>query len=248
MGVLTDGIVYEFYADSDEPNMMDSKAFLSFNLRDVAKGKIEDSILEGVKNLQKAFFDPENIGAEAKRKIIFQSIVEQIKELSQNPSEPFVRLLLQGVGLTHVRKAIDDYTSLTKEAFKEFINSIILERLDLPQQTREKEKPVMAEEVITLEREEVEEVRKISLADLVKANILPAGSVVFDKGRRWYAIITEQGKLSHEGKEWTPSGLATNVLKVGSYNGWVFWYIERKGRLVSLAELREEAESAVSTS
>ena len=87
MGILTDGIVYEFYADSDEPNMMDSKAFLSFNLRDVAKGKIEDSILEGVKNLQKAFFDPENIGAEAKRKIIFQSIVEQIKELSQNPSE-----------------------------------------------------------------------------------------------------------------------------------------------------------------
>lgn len=27
MGILTDGMIYEFYADSDEPNMMDSKAF-----------------------------------------------------------------------------------------------------------------------------------------------------------------------------------------------------------------------------
>ena len=38
MGVLADGLVYEFYADSDEPNMMDQTAFLALDLREVAKG------------------------------------------------------------------------------------------------------------------------------------------------------------------------------------------------------------------
>jgi hypothetical protein len=58
MGVLTDGLVYEFYADSEEPNMMDQTAFLSVDLRQVAKGKIEESVLDGLRGLQKAAFDP----------------------------------------------------------------------------------------------------------------------------------------------------------------------------------------------
>jgi hypothetical protein len=61
MGVLTDGIVYEFYADSDEPNMMDNTAFLTVDLRQVAKGKVEESVFDGLRGLTKPAFDPENI-------------------------------------------------------------------------------------------------------------------------------------------------------------------------------------------
>ena len=32
LGILTDGLVYEFYADSDDPNMMDQTAFLVVDL------------------------------------------------------------------------------------------------------------------------------------------------------------------------------------------------------------------------
>ena len=78
MGVITDGLIYEFYADSDEPNMMDMTAFLMLDLREAAKGKIENSVDEGLRSLQKSKFDPENIGAEAKRKLIFQNLVQQI--------------------------------------------------------------------------------------------------------------------------------------------------------------------------
>ena len=35
LGVLTDGLQYEFYADSDKPNMMDDTAFLKINLREI---------------------------------------------------------------------------------------------------------------------------------------------------------------------------------------------------------------------
>ncbi|MGH6846666.1 MAG: type I restriction endonuclease [Methylocella sp.] len=123
MGVITDGLVYEFYADSDEPNMMDQAAFLRLDMREIAKGKIEDSVEGGIKSLQKVNFDPENIGAEAKRKLIFQHFVQQIAVLAEEPSEPLVRMLLQGAGLSHVRtKALTDFRELTRSAFREFVN------------------------------------------------------------------------------------------------------------------------------
>lgn len=152
MGVLADGLIYEFYADSDEPNMMDIKAFLSFDLREVAKGKIEDSIVDGLKSLHKDIFDPDNIGAEAKRKLVFQNLVQQISALSTNPSEAFVRLLLQNIGLMHIRaKAMSDYVSLTKDAFGEFVNIRILQRLDLPAKDKEADKPVQVIEISKIE-------------------------------------------------------------------------------------------------
>lgn len=152
MGVITDGLVYEFYADTDEPNMMDVNAFLSLDLREVAKGKIENSVEEGLKSLQKNSFDPENIGAEAKRKLIFQNLVQQIAKLAEEPGEAFVRLLLTNAGLSHIRsKALVEYIELTRSAFREFVSIRILQRLDLPTRGMEGEKAVLAPEVTAIE-------------------------------------------------------------------------------------------------
>lgn len=144
MGVITDGLVYEFYADSDEPNMMDQTAFLSLDLREVAKGKIEDSVDEGLRSLQKTNFDPDNIGAEAKRKLIFQNVVQQIAKLAESPSEALVRTLLQNAGVSHVRtKALEEYRDLVRNAFKEFVNIKILQRLDLPAKEKDVDKATL---------------------------------------------------------------------------------------------------------
>jgi predicted type IV restriction endonuclease len=147
MGVITDGLVYEFYADSDEPNMMDQAAFLAFDLHEVAKGKIEDSVEDGLRSLQKTNFDPDNIGAEAKRKLIFQNVIQQIAKLAEEPSEPFVRMLLQNAGLSHIRtKALTEYRDITRNAFREYVNLRILQRLDIPAQDKELEKAILPPE------------------------------------------------------------------------------------------------------
>jgi predicted type IV restriction endonuclease len=149
MGVITDGLVYEFYADSDEPNMMDPTAFLALDLREVAKGKIEDSVEEGLRSLQKNNFDPENIGAEAKRKLIFQNVIQQIANLAEEPSEPFVRMLLQNTGLSYVRtKALTEFRDITRSAFREFVNLRILQRLDIPANDKELEKSITPQEPV----------------------------------------------------------------------------------------------------
>ena len=37
--------------------MMDEKAFLSVNLRDIANGRLDESVVEGLRSLQKGQFD-----------------------------------------------------------------------------------------------------------------------------------------------------------------------------------------------
>jgi hypothetical protein len=132
MGLLTDGLVFEFYADSDEPNMMDANAFLTVNLRDVAGGRLEESVLDGLRSLQKGQFDPENIGAEAKRKLVFQKFLHEITALAEKPNEAFTRMLLKAAGIQHVRdKTLPDFQDLVGAAFREFVNVKILQRLEL---------------------------------------------------------------------------------------------------------------------
>lgn len=133
MGILTDGLIWEFYADSDEPNMMDANPFLRFDLRDIARGKVDDSALEGLHSLRKSEFDPENIGAEAKRKHIYNSVLAQVATVFAEPPEEFARPLLRKAGIGHVsQKALDEYRPVIQAAFREFINRQILHRLDLP--------------------------------------------------------------------------------------------------------------------
>jgi len=146
MGLLTDGLIFEFYADSDEPHMMDEKAFLSVNLRDIANGRLDESVVEGLRSLQKGRFDPENIGAEAKRKLVFQKFLHEITKISENPSEAFTRMLLRTVGIRHVRDKLPEFQELVGAAFREFVNVKILQRLEL---TKAATSPAVQPEAVT---------------------------------------------------------------------------------------------------
>ena len=54
--VLTNGIIYRFYTDLDDENIMDEKPFLEVNLLD-----IKDNQIEELKKFHKSYFDVDNI-------------------------------------------------------------------------------------------------------------------------------------------------------------------------------------------
>lgn len=133
LGILTDGIGWEFFADSEEPNMMDSTPFLTVDLKMVADGKVSDQVIEGLQQVSKQTFDPSNVGSEARRKFVFQSFVDQVRALVDAPPEPFVRSLLDGANIKRIRTAnIGEYQELAKRAIQAVIDARILSRLDLP--------------------------------------------------------------------------------------------------------------------
>lgn len=222
MGVLTDGLIYEFYADSDEPNMMDQKAFLTLDLREIAKGKIEDTVEEGLKSVQKTNFDPDNIGAEAKRKLIFQNVVQEIAKLTEDPSESFVRLLIQNAGLKYLRaKALTEYKEITKSAFREFINFRILQRLDIPAKDKELEKAISVPEI---QPTEISQKLDDALA------LSPLELTIFQYAKQRLAFLVKEDELFNE----------IENIACRKYKGKfvVYYKRERLGRLFEFYEGR----------
>jgi predicted type IV restriction endonuclease len=134
LGILTDGLKYEFYADSDKPNMMDEAAFLRLDLAEVAKdATIDDNTLGGIAAIRSGLFNPEDVGAEAKRKLLFESIVETIKQFKSEPSDDFIRFILGrpevGGKISKVtQKIVDSNRDVVRAAMEAFVAQEALAR------------------------------------------------------------------------------------------------------------------------
>jgi hypothetical protein len=151
-GVLTNGLVYRFFTDLEQPNKMDEKPFLEFNILD-----FKDQEVEELKKFAKSSFDLDTILATANELKYTRAIRNLLSDWMTNPSEDFVRLvstdLLSGRRFTPAVK--DQFTALSKRAFQQLISDKINERL----------KVAMRPETLAVSTPEVIEVAQHSDAD-----------------------------------------------------------------------------------
>ncbi len=125
IGVLTNGVIYRFYTDLEEPNKMDARPFLEFNLLN-----IKESTVEELKMFSKSFFSLDETLTAATELKYTTEIKRIFAEQLLNPSENFVKFFASQVysgKLTQVVK--QQFTGLTKKALNHFINDRINERL-----------------------------------------------------------------------------------------------------------------------
>lgn len=88
-GVLTNGIIYNFHTDLEQPNIMDDKPFLSINLEDLKDGSIK--ILQ---NFTKSEYNLTNILDSAEAMKYIKAIRNEFEKEIENPSDEMVRLLV----------------------------------------------------------------------------------------------------------------------------------------------------------
>jgi hypothetical protein len=125
LGILTNGVIYKFFSDLEEPNKMDSRPFLEFDLFDV-----NERVVEELKKFAKESFDIENILSTASDLKYTKGIKRILAEQWMNPSEDFVRLLATRVYSGRMTQTVkDQFTEIAKRAFQEFVNDRINERL-----------------------------------------------------------------------------------------------------------------------
>ncbi|MBU1223813.1 MAG: type I restriction enzyme HsdR N-terminal domain-containing protein [Gammaproteobacteria bacterium] len=147
-GVLTNGLVYRFFTDLEQPNKMDEKPFLEFNVLDFKEQDVEE-----LKKFAKVTFDVDEILATANELKYTRAIQNLLADWMENPSEDFVRCvtsdLLNGRRFTPAVK--EQFTQITKRAFKQLIGSRINERLrvamtpDVPAAKETIQEPTVAE-------------------------------------------------------------------------------------------------------
>jgi hypothetical protein len=125
IAALTDGIIYRFYTDIEEPNKMDLKPFMEFNMLD-----IQESLVAELKRLTKQAFNLEAILTVASELKYTREIRRILNEQLNAPSEEFVKFLAAQVYPGKLTLAVrEQFAGITKRAFAQFINERITERL-----------------------------------------------------------------------------------------------------------------------
>ena len=124
-GVLTNGILYRFYSDLDEPNKMDTKPFLEINLLEV-----KDSVVDELKQFSKSFFNVQEALTTATELKYTREIKRILTEQLSMPSEEFVKFFASQIYTGKLNQAAkQQFTHFTKKALNQFINDRINDRL-----------------------------------------------------------------------------------------------------------------------
>jgi hypothetical protein len=131
-GVLTNGLVYKFFTDLEQPNKMDETPFFDFNVLDFKERDVEE-----LKKFAKSAFDIDAILHTANDLKFTTAIQSKLAGWMAAPEEKFVRLL--AADLVGTRKftqtVIDQFTAITKRAFEQMLSERINDRLKGAMQT-----------------------------------------------------------------------------------------------------------------
>ena len=125
IGALTNGQVWNFYMDLDEPNKMDSKPFLVLDLLDIDK-----AVLPELQKLSKPSFDIDSIASSAEELKYVSAIKRFISDEFKEPSDEMVRLLAGKVYDGAFRQnVLEKFRPLVEKAMKRFLTDQVNDRL-----------------------------------------------------------------------------------------------------------------------
>ncbi|MCP9754071.1 restriction endonuclease [Lacihabitans sp. CCS-44] len=163
-GILTNGITYKFYSDLVEPNKMDEKPFLEFNI-----SEIKDVQIEELKKFHKSYFDAESIINSASELKYTNELKHLIQNEFNSPSPDFVRFFAKQVYPSVVTaKVLDQFTNLTKKSIQQYISDLITERLKTALD-QEDEKSKLNNEAETIQEIEASESKIITTEEEIEA-------------------------------------------------------------------------------
>lgn len=147
--ILTNGIVYKFFSDIEEPNILDKEPFFTFNLTE-----FKESQLETLSEFCKENFDLEKAYSNAGDLKYIKQFEEVIENQYRNPSDDFVRYLLDKSGIydgIKTAKVIEKHKKTTIEAFNLFMSKVMKTSLDFNLSVKQGEETDKNEIVTTLE-------------------------------------------------------------------------------------------------
>lgn len=201
-GVLTNGIIYRFYADLIKENIMDDVPFLEINLE-----KLREAQIEEVKKFCKENFDLDNILSSANELKYMSEVKKIIRSEFVEPSPEFVKLLTKRVyeGIV-TQKVLDQFTDIVKRAVKSHINDVMSEKLGIAiKATEAAGAPVQTSSTASEQEESVkeddekaskinttiEELEGYYIVKSVVCEVIPAERVTYRDSQSYFAIFAD---------------------------------------------------------
>ena len=229
-GILTDGIIYRFFSDLDQPNVMDPKPFFEFNMLDFTEAHVEQ-----LKRFTKSAFDLLET-VDAARELKYTTEIKRIlaEELS-SPSEEFVKFIVKRVHKGIATQTVkEQFSTLTQQAFAQFINDRINTRLQSALE-REDDQPSKGSDGETAGDPDQEsdtevaplEVEALHIIKAILRDLVDVHRVGMRSGNRYNSVLIDGSPYKRVCRLW----LKTSNLRLG--------IVDEDGRdvNVSLADL-----------
>lgn len=81
---------------------------------------------------------------------------------------------------------------------------------------------------------------KVSLSQLIVANLLQEHEILYNKNGDKIATLTDNNKVIYENSEYSIHKLSAKLLNKNNNNGWSYFYIKRNNKLICIDSLRYE--------
>ena len=169
IGILTNGVIYRFYTDLEEPNKMDKKPFFEVNLLDVQ----EQSVAE-LKKLSRSSFNLQEVLSAACDLKYTREIKRILADEMAQPSDDFARFFAERIHSGRITQNVKaQFVEITKKAFRSFLNDQITERLKSAMATPEPPSgEQVAQDTVEPEPEPVPEPRVVTTPEELEAYYL----------------------------------------------------------------------------
>ncbi len=131
VAMLSNGLMFEFYVDSQSSGVMDADPFLTLDFETMGDAGPSADAVETLQHATKADLDPDRIAERAHLGLVKKRLRMAFVEEAQTPSEDLARAMMARVGFPGVRReAIErHYASLVKAAFEESLVLPIVQKL-----------------------------------------------------------------------------------------------------------------------
>ncbi|MEW4448493.1 site-specific DNA-methyltransferase [Qipengyuania sp. JC766] len=100
-----------------------------------------------------------------------------------------------------------------------------------------KELPLDESALVTMQSKK--DAPRVAFGALVENGLVPAGTQLFDKKRRWTATVRADGSLSYGKQAGSIHGLGKDLQGAPSCNGWTFWHYENGGEVKPIDAARQ---------
>ncbi|MFV8754680.1 type I restriction endonuclease [Nannocystaceae bacterium ST9] len=204
IAVLTNGVVYRFFSDLEEPNKMDEKPFLELDLLN-----LRDNLIAEVAKLSKSQFDLDNMLATASDLKFMREIRAALEAQFEQPEEDFVRFFFQRANPNgrFMQSAKEHFSGLVKHTLAQLVSDRVSDRLRSALEredasTRRSEEPVVAAnkpETLPSEIEVAsdgiettqEELDGFQIIRAIVCDILQPERVSYRDSKTYFAIIVD---------------------------------------------------------
>ncbi|AQX06806.1 restriction endonuclease [Elizabethkingia meningoseptica] len=193
-GVLTNGIVYNFYTDLEKPNIMDDKPFLTINLED-----LKDSAIKVLEGFIKQNYNEESILDSAEALKYIRAIRKEFEKEIETPSDELVRLLMNkfyGRPLTANRMQVfKDYTkralsiSITESISSRLKSALVINETleNNPSSTTPIDDNTETSKIVTTE----EELEAFQIVKAILREKIPAERIAYRDTQSYFGVLLD---------------------------------------------------------